>query len=251
MLLKFKVEQAERQEAAEKAEQDEADAIEAYAQAKREHEQRVADKKAAEEKEKERKYMKIVAAAEHATKEKEEFELLCGELRVEEAEAEARRREELQQRKKLEDREEMKRASMLQMQMQEDKKASALEEEERIRQVLLAKFAEDDRLEQMHEHKRRMKVEAHKREAQRLVELRREAFEQQREAEREYERHLRDDEGDRQKIIDEERQKLLIEHAVPLRDFLPKGTLDTQADHDFVFNHPGYSRKGASKGGYQ
>jgi len=116
---------------------------------------------------------------------------------------------------------------------------------------LLAKFAEDDRLEQMHEHKRRMKVEAHKREAERLVELRREAFDQQREAEREHERHLRDDEGDRQKIIDEERQKLLTEHAVPLRNFLPKGTLADMADHDFVFNHPGYGSKGASKGGYK
>merc|ERR1719235_482474 len=132
----------------------------------------------------------------------------------------------------------MRRASIMQAEMQEKKKAEMLVEEERIREVLLAKFAEDDRLEQQHEHKRRMKVEAHKREAERLIQLRREAFEQQREAEREYERHLRDDEGDRQAIIDEERKKLLIEHAVPLRHFLPKGTLDTMDDYHFVFNHP-------------
>merc|ERR1712139_420011 len=102
---------------------------------------------------------------------------LRNELHAEEHEAEARRREELKQRKILEDREEMKRASIMQMEMQEKKKAAALEEEERIRQVLLAKFAEDDRLEQMHEAKRRMRVEAHKREAARLIELRREAYE--------------------------------------------------------------------------
>jgi len=238
MLQKFKVEAAERQEAAEQAEEDEAAAIEKYAQDKREREERVAAEKEAAAKEKERKYMKIVKAAEHASKEKEEFELLRNELHAEEGEAEQRRREELKQRKVLEDREEMKRASMLQMQMQEDKKAQALVEEDRIRVVLLAKFAEDDRLEQMMEHKRRMKVEAHKREVQRLIELRREAFDQARDAERDYENDMRADEGDRQKIINEERQKLLIEHAVPLRNFLPKGTLDNMDDFEFVFNHP-------------
>lgn len=247
MLQKFKIEAAERQEAAEQAEQEEADQIEKYAQDKREREQRAADEREKAEKEKERKYMKIVKAAEHASKEKEEFELLRNELHHEEHEVEARRREELQQRKKLEDREEMKRASQLQMHMQEDKKAAALVNEERIRQVLLAKFAEDDRLEQAHEHKRRMKVEGHKREVSRLIELRREAFDQQREAEREYERHLRDGEGDRQKIIEEEKQKLLAEHAVPLRHFLPKGTLDNMEDFNFVFNHPSFTKR---KGGY-
>merc|ERR1719197_2021519 len=222
----------------ERQEIEENEKIAKYAADKAAFEEQVADEKAKLEKEKERIQLKIVAAAEMKNKEKEELENLRNELHHEEHEAEARRREELQQRKKLEDREEMKRASQLQMQMQEDKKAKALEEEERIREVLLAKFAEDDRLEQQHEHKRRMKVEAHKREAERLIQLRREAFDQQREAEREYERHLRDDEGDRQAIIDEERKKLLIEHAVPLRHFLPKGTLDTMDDHNFVFNHP-------------
>merc|ERR1719281_1556179 len=108
-------------------------------------------------------------------------------------------------RKKMEDREEMRRAYVSQMEMQERKKATALEEEAKIRDTLLAKFAEDDRLEQMNEHKRRMKVEAHKREANRLIELRREAFEAARQAERDEEERLRGEEGSRQIIIDEER----------------------------------------------
>jgi len=236
MLLRFKVEQAERQDAMEQAEQDENAAIAQYAADKVAREDRLAAEKEAQEKEKERKYMAIVAQAEMKNKEKEELENLRNELHHEEHEAEARRREELQQRKKLEDREEMKRASVMQMEMQELKKAAALDEEERIRGVLLAKFAEDDRLEQMHEHKRRMKLEAHKREAERLLELRRESFETQREAEREYENQNRGEEADRQIIIEEERQKLLREHAIPLRNFLPKGTFATQEDHDFVFN---------------
>merc|ERR1711988_1393564 len=107
--------------------------------------------------------------------------------------------------------------------------------------VLLAKFAEDDRIEQMHEHKRRMKVEAHKREAQRLVEMRREAYEAAREAQRQEEESLRGEESYRQGIIEEERKKLLKEHAVPLRDFLPKGTFATADDYNFVFSG-GYSK---------
>jgi len=236
MLLRFKVEQAERQEAAEQAEYDENQAIAKYAQDKADREQRVAEEKEKLEKEKERLQLQIIAAAEMKNKEKEEMELLRNELHHEEHEAEARRREELQQRKKLEDREEMKRACILQAQMQEKKKAAALEEEERIRVVLLAKFAEDDRIEQMAEHKRRMRVEAHKREAERLVELRREAFDAGRDAERNVEEMFRNDEGDRQIIIEAERKKLLIEHAIPLRNFLPKGTLATEEDHKFVFS---------------
>lgn len=42
-------------------------------------------------------------------------------------------------------------------------------EEEQFRQRLLEKFALEDRVEQMHRQKRRLKVEEHKREAARLV----------------------------------------------------------------------------------
>jgi hypothetical protein len=153
----------------------------------------------------------------------------------EEHEAEARRREELKLRKKLEDREEMKRAYVSQMDMQERKRAAALEEEDKIRNELLAKFAEDDRLEQLNDQRRRLKIEQHKREAQRLIDLRREQFEQARNAERDEEERLRGEEGHRQAIIEEERQKLLQEYAVPLRDFLPKGTLECADDYNMVF----------------
>jgi len=235
LLLRFKVEQAERQEAAEEAEYQENQAIAQYAADKAAREERVAAEKEVIHKEKERLQLKIVAAAEHRNKAAEELEGLRNDLHAEEHEAEARRREELQQRKQLEDREEMKRASIKQMEMQEKKKAAALDEEERIRLVLLAKFSEDDRLEQMHEHKRRIKLEAHKRAANRVLEMRREKFEAEREEERDVERRLRGEEDGRQDIIEEERQKLLREHAIPLRNFLPKGTFARQEDYDFVF----------------
>lgn len=43
------------------------------------------------------------------------------------------------------------------------------EEEEKLRQQLLARFAEQDRVEQMNAQKRRLCIEQHKREANRLI----------------------------------------------------------------------------------
>lgn len=241
MLIKFKIEQAERQEAAEQAEYEEGMAIAKYAADKAAREEAHAAEKAIKEKEKERAQLKIMAAAEMKNKEIEELENLRNELHAEEHEAEARRREELQQRKKLEDREEMKRASILQAQIMEKKKAEAQVEEERIRDILMAKFAEDDRLEQMHEQKRRMKVEAHKREANRLLQMRNEAYTAHKQAQRDDENRLRNEEDGRQDIINAERIRLLKEHAIPLRNFLPKSTLADMDDYNFVFGNNGSS----------
>lgn len=51
-------------------------------------------------------------------------------------------------------------------------------EEEEFKQRMLAKFAEDDRLEQMNAQKRRMRLADHQREVQRLIEDKRKAFEE-------------------------------------------------------------------------
>jgi hypothetical protein len=235
MLQRFKIEQAERQEAMEQAELEENQRIAQFAADKADREERLAQEKLEAEKEKDRILLGMIGEQEAKNKRAEELEQLRNDLHQEEHEAEARRREEMQLRKKLEDREEMKRAYVTQMDAQERKKALALEEEDKIRTALLAKFAEDDRIEQMNEHKRRMKIEAHKREAQRLIDLRREQFEQAREAERNQEQLLREEEKQRQAIIEQERQKLLKEYGVPLRDFLPKGTLEHQGDFDMIF----------------
>merc|ERR1719215_2202518 len=164
-----------------------------------------------------------------------ELAQLRNDLHQEEVEAEFRRREELVMRKKLEDREEMKGAYVVQMQIKEQKKARALKEEEQVREALLQKFAEDDRIEQMNEAKRRMKVQEHKREAARLIELRRDMYENARQVERAHVESLRAEEQDRQVIIEAERQRLLQDHAAHLRDFLPKGTLECPEDFAMLF----------------
>merc|ERR1719192_1718264 len=119
----------------------------------------------------------MIKQAEGKNKEKEELERLRNDLYLEQHEAEHRRLEEIKTRKRLEDKEEMANAYKYQMKCKEEALSKGRAEEERIKENLLRKFAEDDRLEQLSEQKRRMKVEAHKREAERLVELRRQMYE--------------------------------------------------------------------------
>merc|ERR1711998_337265 len=79
--------------------------------------------------------------------------------------------------KRNQDRAEMLRAYEQQMAAKEEKMRVERDEEEKLRAQLLAKFAEDDRIEQMNQAKRRMKVQEHKREVEKLVEARRLMFE--------------------------------------------------------------------------
>ena len=90
---------------------------------------------------------------------------------------------------------------------------------------MLAKFAEDDRIEQMNAQKRRMKQAEHARAVEKLMEDRRAQFAREREAEvnqREEEARL---EEFRKRIIEEERQKLLQQHATKLIGYLPRVSL--------------------------
>mmetsp|Transcript_59016 Transcript_59016/g.191093 ORF Transcript_59016/g.191093 Transcript_59016/m.191093 type:complete len:480 (+) Transcript_59016:170-1609(+) len=234
-LRQFMIDQKDKQEAMERDEQEEFRRIEQYAADKRALQERLAAEKLEIEKEKKRVLNGMLGKMEAKNKEAEELELLRNDLHLEELEAESRRREEMQMRKKLEDKEEMKNAYVYQMRLKEEKISKQRDEEELIREQLMKKFAEDDRIEQMNESKRRMKTELHKREANRLIELRREMYEQQREAEREGHAKLKQEESKRQVVIEEERRRLISEHAADLKDFLPKGTLESHDDYALMY----------------
>jgi len=238
MLLRFQHEQEERQEAAEQAEIEENNKIAKFASDKAEREERLARDKAARAKEKERILLGIIAATEARMKESGELEQLRNDLHMEEHEHKARAKERAKQQKMDDDKEDMKQAYVMQMNMKIQKKEEEKAEEDKMRDMLLSKFAEDERLGQMNDQKRRIRIQEHKREAQRLIDLRRDTFQAARDAERAEEQRLRDDEVNRRVVVEEERRKLLAEHAVPLRDFLPKGTLHHQNDYDMVFSEP-------------
>merc|ERR1711936_809369 len=95
---------------------------------------------------------------------------------------------------------------------------------------MMEKFAEDDRIEQMNAQKRRMKQQEHKREVEKLLEQRRAQFQAEKEREIADRERERQDASQRAKIIEEERQRLLAEHAHNLLGYLPKGIIRNPDD---------------------
>ena len=117
-------------------------------------------------------------------------------------------------------------ANEYQRQLKAIKREEEKAEEELFRKAMLEKFAEDDRLDQMNAQKRRMKQLEHRREIERLLEVRREKYEQERAAELQEQLNAERVEQIRQQIIEEERKRMLAAHAKNLGlHNLPKGVL--------------------------
>ena len=97
--------------------------------------------------------------------------------------------------------------------------------EEKYRLMMLEKFAEDDRLEQMNAQKRRMKKEEHKRAVQILLEERRhQRANEKMQKEEEIREHEKEDK-ERHRIIEEERMRILQQNIEKLVGHIPKGVL--------------------------
>ncbi|XP_053451260.1 meiosis-specific nuclear structural protein 1 [Nycticebus coucang] len=111
---------------------------------------------------------------------------------------------------------------------------AAKEEEESFRQALLAKLAEDDRIELMNAQKQRMKQLEHRRAVERLIEDRRNQFLADKQRELEEWQLQQKRQGCINAIIEEERLKLLKEHAAKLLGYLPKGVFKKEDDIDLL-----------------
>jgi len=234
-LQNFAARQTEyRREEAERAAAELAE-IEAYAQKKRAREQAIEDEKLRIEEEKRKAFFAMVGGMEAKQKEKEEMEYLRNELYHEEHEAELVAKEKAKEQKMEMDRADMLRAYEQQMAMKEEKQRLEREEEMKLREQLQAKFAEDDRIEQMNLQKRRMKVQEHKREVEKLILARRQLFENERKREMSIYAELAEAEEKRLVIIEEERKRLLTEYGSALKDFLPKGVIEREADIPLVY----------------
>ena len=98
--------------------------------------------------------------------------------------------------------------------LQEERK---MEEEFKIK--MAQKFAEDERLEQMNAQKRRMRELQHKRDIEKLWQDKLEVYRQQREAEYEERRQTAEMEAFKKQAIEEEKQRLLRQHADILSQF--------------------------------
>ncbi|KAM4630463.1 uncharacterized protein ACJ7VT_000159 [Polymixia lowei] len=154
---------------------------------------------------------------------REEMERVREELLLEE-QAEATRQKEIEEmEKKIRQRLALQQICQEQMAFKEMQKQAEKEEEEAFCQMMMAKFAEDDRIEQMNAQKRRMKQLEHKRAVEKLIEDRRQQHKMDKELEAKERAIEQEREALRRQIIDEERQRLLKRHATKLLGYIPKG----------------------------
>merc|ERR1719447_100319 len=96
---------------------------------------------------------------------------------------------------------------------------------------MMEKFAEDDKIEQMNEKRRRMKREEHKRAVNLLLEERRQMRHKAKLKEAEAINERKMEEQERSNIIEEERMRILQQNIDKLVGHIPKGIL-SEADVD-------------------
>merc|ERR1719319_893540 len=94
-------------------------------------------------------------------------------------------------------------------------------EDEHFRQIMLAKFAEDDKIDQMNAQRRRMKREEHKRAVVALLEERKVNEGRERVADEAREK----EEQETRMIVEEERRRMLAQNVERLIGHIPKGVL--------------------------
>ena len=161
------------------------------------------------------------------------MENLRNDLVMEEREEAMRIKEKEQYERRIQERLDMMKANEEQQIIKAARAEALQEEEEKFREQMLAKFAEDDRIEQMNAQKRRMKQADHRREVERLIDARRAEFEAQKAAEL-----IEGQDGGvlgeaKRQLIAEERKKMIAEHAAKLYGYLPPGTLLSEDDLEY------------------
>ena len=152
----------------------------------------------------------------------EYVENLRNELSTQQFEEKAREHEKQEAQKKDKQKAELQQAAAYALKV----KAARLEEEQRaedeFKRKMAAKFAEDERIEQLNAQQRRMKEQEHKREIERLWSDKITAYREQREQEWEQKRREQEQETAYQEAITEYKQKMLEEHYALLQNYNPK-----------------------------
>ncbi|XP_052901275.1 meiosis-specific nuclear structural protein 1-like [Anopheles moucheti] len=107
------------------------------------------------------------------------------------------------------------------------------EEEKRFQQQQIEMWAERDRIDMMSNEKRRRKMMEYRRNVQELMEDRRKRRMEDVKSSMEQEERQKQEELRNQEILEEERIKLLKEHATALLGFFPPGVL-RETDREFI-----------------
>lgn len=186
--------------------------------------------KRAKEVEADKLQKKLFTQIERDREEREEMERVRQELYLEEQEELVRNHERVEIERKFRQRIDLQKQHAEQLQFKQMREHAEKDEEERIKAQMLDKFATDDKIEQMNAQRRRMKQLEHKRAVESLLDDRRHRLNV--EKQRELDEKITQDKLDayRKQIIEEERVKLLREHATKLLGYLPKGVIRDSSD---------------------
>jgi hypothetical protein len=187
-------------------------------------------KKMADEVAKESVYSRLAVEIDARQRELEEMERVRTDFYQEEQAERARLQEKEDIERKLRMRMQLREAHEFQHKLKEERSQAEQREEEEFRQRMLAKFAEDERLEQMNAQKRRMRELEHRRMIERMITERREQRTQERARQTMEAQEERDRTDAFRRAVEEERQRLLREHAERLIGFLPPGVIRSEAD---------------------
>ncbi|KAM9533043.1 meiosis-specific nuclear structural protein 1 isoform 2-T2 [Guaruba guarouba] len=182
------------------------------------------------EERKQRVQSMIAQNLEKEQQKREEQEQILRELYLEEQAEAERKKEMVKTEKRLRQRLDLQQAYEEQLALKAAMRQAMQEEEQAFRQQMLDKFAEDDRLDQLNAQKRRMKQLEHRRAVEKLIQDRHQQFVADKE--RELEERLLEAKREEKfrAIVEEERQKLLKEHASKLLGYLPPGILRDEGD---------------------
>ena len=108
------------------------------------------------------------------------------------------------------------------MRLKAEREAEEKRLEDDFKQKLLAKFAEDERIEQLAQRARRQRELDHKKEVERLWQERLAVFREERAKEHDEHAQARALEKHEADVIEQEKQRLLAEHATVLEQHHPK-----------------------------
>ncbi|XP_019474816.2 meiosis-specific nuclear structural protein 1 [Meleagris gallopavo] len=226
----FKKEQAVwRQRKREEMEEENRKIVE-FANSQREREEDWMAKVRDMEEKKQRLQAMIAQNLEREQQKRDELERIRQELYLEEQLETDRKKEMAEIEKRIRQRLDLRQMYEEQFALKKIAQRAVQEEEEAFRQQMQAKFAEDDRIEQMNAQKRRMKQLEHRKAVEKLIEDRHKQFIADKERELEEWQLEEKRQANIRAVVEEERQKLLKEHASKLLGYLPRGILKGEDD---------------------
>jgi len=229
MLDREKMRTAQR--AAQQAEEDE---IRAYNDAVAARQAGLAAKEKAKADEAARVLAEIVKKKEAEERARAQLEDLINKLHFEEEQKKLRDAKKAKEEAQAKARLEMLRANDYQLQLKAQRRQKEAEIEEENTRRMLQKFAEDEKAEKEGELRRQKQMAEFKAEVEGLAAYKRGLYDAQKAAELEEYARFQAEEDKRQAIIESERKRLLLEHAVRLMEFLPKGTLQRPEDLEML-----------------